>query len=353
MFPDIPPDRPLRTVEASAVLGATPYLLGYHPCNAIIAIAFTCETRVAGVACVDLPGPDADLGAMATHIKQSLENGSDADHVVLIGYGTEAAVTPLMDMMRFLLDHESRLDLIEALRFCDNTYWSYVCSDTCCPPEGISFDPTCSLAAAEATMFGLTALPDEAAYAAQFASLAGAAREQMQAATRQVHAQARELMSRDHDWRAELLDRIASSSRAVDLGQELDNVQVAWLETLTSSALLRELAATVAEPGEDQVHLRMWSEVLRRVDPADAVAPALLTASYALRSGDGPVAQIALRRALEADPGNLTALHMQQIANTGVTPAQIRSYQLAPTTLAALAERFPQDTRPLLPQEPR
>ncbi|MEU6719832.1 DUF4192 domain-containing protein [Nonomuraea sp. NPDC046802] len=354
MFPDVPPDRHLRLAHASALLGVTPYLLEYHPADAIIAIAFTSTGALAGIASVDLPGPDADLVAMATRAKQSLENEPSADHVALIGYGTKAHVKPLMDVMRFLLDHSSRLHLVEALRFHDNTYWSYLCSDACCPPDGISFDPTCSPVAAQATILGMTTLPDAAAHVAQFAPVTGTPREQMREATRRVRDQARHMMTRGHDWRAELLDRVASCSQAVDLGQKLDDEQVAWLEMLTSSTLLRDLAATLAEPGEDdRVHLRMWSEVLRRVDPADAVAPALLTAIYALRSGNGPVAQIALNRALDTDPGNRTALQMRQVAKTGVTPAQIRSSQITPTALTEQAKRCPEDTWPVLPQESR
>ncbi|MEV4079042.1 DUF4192 domain-containing protein [Nonomuraea fuscirosea] len=351
MFPDVPPDRHLRMADTSALLGITPYLLGYHPADAIIAIAFTCSRQVAGIASIDLPDPDADLVALATHTKHALENGPGADHVALIGYGTDNQVKPLMDALSLLLDHSSRLHLVEALRFHDKTYWSYQRSGAFCPPDGTSFDPTCSPVAAEATVLGMTTLPDAAAYAAQFAAVTGTPREQMREATRRVRNQVHDLMARGHDWRAELINRVASCSRAVDLGQELDDEQVAWLEMLTSSALLRDLAATLAEPGEDRVHLRMWGQVLRRVDPADAVAPALLTAIYALRCGDGPVAQIALNRALETDPGNRTALQIRQVANTGVTPAQIRSYQITRTTLTEQAERCPEDTWPILPQE--
>src|SRR5690606_22288696 len=71
----------------------------------------------------------------------------------------------------------------------------------------------------------------------------------------------------------------------------------------------------------EQPHLRLWSDVTRRVEPSLAAAPASLLAFTAWRRGDGTLAQLALERALAADPGYSMALLLRDGISRGVPPS--------------------------------
>jgi hypothetical protein len=78
------------------------------------------------------------------------------------------------------------------------------------------------------------------------------------------------------------------------------------------------------EPAHQEAHLRLWTDVVRRVDPAYAPAPAALLAFVAWQSGNGALAGIAIGRALAADPGYSLALLLRDIVEAGVPPSQAR-----------------------------
>lgn len=89
------------------------------------------------------------------------------------------------------------------------------------------------------------------------------------------------------------IDRSAS-------GGALDDDAVAWLTILLTWLPVRDAAwqAITAE----QPHLTLWTDVVRRADPALVPAPACLLAFTAWRFGDGVLAGMALERAERADP---------------------------------------------------
>ena len=73
-------------------------------------------------------------------------------------------------------------------------------------------------------------------------------------------------------------------------------------------------------PEHRQAHLALWADIVRRADGPWLPAPASLLAFTAWQAGDGTLANIALDRALAADPGYSMALLLRDILAAGVPP---------------------------------
>jgi hypothetical protein len=81
-------------------------------------------------------------------------------------------------------------------------------------------------------------------------------------------------------------------------------------------------------------HLRLWTDVVRRAAPAYLPAPASLLAFTAWQSGEGALANIAIDRALAADPGYSLAQLLRDIMDAGVPPSAAR-VPMTPEQVAA------------------
>jgi uncharacterized protein DUF4192 len=79
-----------------------------------------------------------------------------------------------------------------------------------------------------------------------------------------------------------------------------------------------------------------WADIVRRADGPWLPAPASLLAFTAWQAGDGTLANIALDRALAADPGYSMALLLRDILAAGVPPSQAR----LPMTPEEVAESY-------------
>src|SRR5262249_17792878 len=96
--------------------------------------------------------------------------------------------------------------------------------------------------------------------------------------------------------------------------------EVAWLGMLLISVRVRDEAWVRITDEDLQVHLRLWTDVLRRVDDPYAAAPACLLAFTAWRAGQGALANGALDRALAADPHYSMARLLHELFISGLPP---------------------------------
>ena len=78
--------------------------------------------------------------------------------------------------------------------------------------------------------------------------------------------------------------------------------------------------------GEEEWRLALWTDVLRRVEPAYVPAPASLLSFAAWRSGLGSLARVAVERALSQDPEYRMALMLDEILAFGVSPAMVEGW---------------------------
>ncbi|MEV4621769.1 DUF4192 domain-containing protein [Asanoa sp. NPDC049573] len=337
---------PITLRSCADLIASVPYLLGFHPADSIVVIAIVGE-RVRFVARGDLPGAVA-----ADHVAQklvSLLQLHHADTVAIVGYGPSEAVTPVAEALCTAL-RSADIQTLDVLRVDAGRYWSYVCSNpTCCPPEGKPYDPATTCVDAAAVFAGCVALPDREAVAASIAPVDGAARVAMTEATARADTRLTALVegarsaadSGSPRLRTMTLGaagaavranaRVAKALRAagdeavddaVDryrAGRRLSDDEVAWLSVLLVHLPVRDHAWE--HTTDDDWQIDLWSDVVRRVDPPLAAAPASLLGYAAWRSGRGALAVIAIERALAVDPDYALARMIDEVLDQCLPPS--------------------------------
>ena len=354
------PDEALPRVRVSGpadMLAVVPHLLGFHPQLSFVVIgASGPRQRVEIGFRYDLPDPPGAEAAaeIADHAVAVLAQRG-ASTVIGIGYGPGRLVTPVADAFAAAA-RQRRMDLRELLRVEDGRYWSYLCaSAACCPADGTAFDYQSHPAAAAMTVAGLAAYPDRDAVAATLAPLTGAAARSMDQAIDRACVKAQALMDRaQRKGPGNPLRLVISQGRravreAIGVyrggGRITDEDTFAWLAISLVNLAVRDDAWARMVPEHRQAHLALWADIVRRADGPWLPAPASLLAFTAWQAGDGTLANIALDRALTADPGYSMALLLRDILAAGVPPSQAR----LPMTPDEVAESYARAEAPASP----
>jgi len=114
--------------------------------------------------------------------------------------------------------------------------------------------------------------------------------------------------------------------------------QVAWLSLSLSSLRIRDDAWARMDPVYRAAHTRLWTDVVRRAERGYLPAPASLLAFTAWQCGNGALANVALDRALEADPGYSMALLLRSTIDAGAPPSLARLPMTPEEVAASYAE---------------
>ena len=335
----------VRVSSPADVLAVVPHLLGFHPANSLVVMGVgRPKARVQLAFRYDLPDPPDAVHAadIAEHAAEVLRHRR-LSSVIGVGYGPGALVTPVADALAAAL-HGAGLRLHELMRVEDGRYWSYLCQNPeCCPAEGVPFDVRANPASAAMTVAGLVAYPDRAALAGTLAPVTGAAARSMERATSQARARAADLITQASpslgrgtkllvDAGRQAVQEAIATYRA---GGRLEaDEQVAWLTVVLAHLAVRDDAWARMDPVHRAAHLRLWTDVVRRATPAYLPAPASLLAFTAWQSGEGALANIAIDRALAADPAYSLAQLLREIMDAGVPPSAAR-VPMTPEQVAA------------------
>jgi hypothetical protein len=336
---------PITVRSCADLIASVPYLLGFHPSDSIVVIAIAGD-RVRFVVRGDLPGAISPTQAARRLVALMLRDSIHA--IALIGYGPSTAVTPVAEALCEAL-RATDITTVDMLRVDKGRYWSYVCSNpSCCPPEGTPFDLTTTCVGAAAVYAGRVALPGREAVAALVSPVTGEARAAMTEATARADARLTAFVdaarARADTGSARLRSmgphtaaavhanaRVAKALRAagedaVDeavaryrTGRTLTDDEVAWLSVLLVHLPVRDHAWE--HTTNDDWHIDLWSDVVRRVDPPLAAAPASLLAFAAWRAGLGALATIAVERALAVDPDYALARMIDEILEQCLPPS--------------------------------
>ena len=328
-----------------------PHLLGYHPSKSFVVIGVAPpRARVRLGFRYDLPDPpDAAVAEEIAGHATAILARQRITMAILIGYGPGHLVTPVADALRAAAGR-ARLTLREVLRADGGRYWSYLCHEpACCPAEGVPYDSVAHPAAAAMVTAGLAAYPDRQALARTLAPVTGAAAGSMAGATERalrrvgvlIGEQQRSGRSGDvlrlvvEDGRRAVSEAI-SAYRAG--GRLADDEQIAWLSVALADLRVRDDAWARMDPDFREAHQRLWADIVRRACPAYVPAPASLLAFTAWQAGEGTLANIAIERALDADPQYSMALLLSDIIDAGVPPSEAR----LPMTPEEVAESYAQ-----------
>ena len=359
-FGTLPGMTMLKVSSPAELISAVPFLIGFHPADSLTVVAMRAH-QIAFAVRIDLPElgtPDDEVHAAVLHLA-SVVTQQEVQAVTIIGYGEAARVTPAVLRLSEAF-RRIGLNILDELRVAGGRFWSYLCTDlSCCPAVGQPCDPANSVVAAEATFAGAVALPNREALAAQVAPTTGDDREAMLAATARagirlaalagvgprpatpsVDGQPGEGRRVDPDisgLRSVRLSVISDeprffrqvrragraavreAERCYRSGRRLTDDDVAWLGVMLLHLPVRDYAWTRTRKEEWEVAL--WSDVLRRVEPRYAPAPASLLAFVAWRSGSGALASVAVERALEQQADYSLAVLLHEVLLFGLPPS--------------------------------
>ncbi len=335
------PDEPrVRLSAPPDILATIPFLVGYHPTDSVVVLGMR-GRRLTFTARDDLPAAGAEVPqAQVAYLVEVLQRQS-CDGALVVGFGRDERATPIV-MALCAAFEDVGVSVKEALRAMDGRYVSYLCRNaSCCPPEGVLYDPAASAIAAAWTLSGRVARRDRAEYEAQIAPAVGAARASMELATAGAHDRLVDLLTQAEDEeqaQAALLNAgtlaIAESLDGQVRGTGLSDEQVAWLSVLLLSIPVRDIGWSLIQGSGAALfhHRALWQEVLHRAEDDLVAAPACLFAFAAWRCGDGGIARLALERALDAEPGYRMAELLHGVIAHGMPPSAMDDLPELPIT---------------------
>ena len=116
------------------VVAALPYQLGYHPRDSVVAVSLR-GRRVGLVARCDIPPAGHERQVVSTLIGPLLRDG--ATSVIVVGFedvpdASHPLVLALVERLEL-----TGIDVTDVAVVRDGRRYSPVCSESCCPPEGV------------------------------------------------------------------------------------------------------------------------------------------------------------------------------------------------------------------------
>jgi hypothetical protein len=343
-------------------LAVVPHLLGFHPSQSMVVVGLDARRgRVMLAFRYDLPDPpDPARSQEITEHAIAVFRNRRIKTAIAAGYGPGALVTPVAEPLRAGL-RGAGIALRDLLRVQDGRYFSYLCTNPgCCPPDGVQFDVSGHPAVAALTAAGMPALPGRGALAASLAPPAGPAADSMRRATERALLRTEELIASSR-VPASAPSRAPASARSpgsaspgpasapspapgslwpvVEAGREAvrsairiyrrggqitDHDQLAWLSVTIADLRVRDDAWARMDPRHRAEHRRLWTDVVRHACEPYVPAPASLLAFTAWQSGDGALANVAIERALAADPEYSMAHLLGQALDAGLPPSAAR-----------------------------
>jgi hypothetical protein len=316
----------IRLRSPADLVAVTPYLLGFHPDHSLVMVALR-GRRVGFAARCDLAAGPAETIARELAVVVSRQ---DAGEVVVLGYGSAEQVGPALEAARAAAEGRG-LAVRDVLRVDQERWWSYTCDDdTCCPSAGTPYDRSASPVATSCVLEGLSALPSRRELVRQVAPLGGLTRTSMIQATERAWSRLAtrlEALPEERCAAVVVEDGTAAVTGAIDryaAGERLEDDEVAWLTVLLQSIPVRDVAWTAIT--DEQPHLRLWQDVTRRVEPELVGAPGSLLAFAAYRSGNGPLAKVALERVLGEDPSYSMAQLLLHALQNGLPPSAFEGW---------------------------
>jgi hypothetical protein len=324
----------VRVGSVAGFLAIVPHLLGFRPSRSMVVVGLDARRgRIMMAFRYDLPDPPdpAKPREIAQHAARVLAQRR-VKIAIAAGYGPGTLVTPVAESLRETL-HGGGITLRDLLRVEDGRYWSYACQDPgCCPPDGVPFDGPAHPAAVALAAAGMGARPDRAALAGSLAPLTGPVAEAMAQATERALRRAGEFIAaaaREADGLRLFVEAGREAVRAAigiyrRGGQVTDPDQLAWLTVTLADLRVRDDAWARMEPKFRTAHQRLWTDVVRHAREPYVPAPASLLAFTAWQSGEGALANIAIERALAADPDYSMAHLIGQAVDAGLPPSAAR-----------------------------
>ncbi|WP_020577626.1 DUF4192 domain-containing protein [Actinopolymorpha alba] len=340
MNASISPGKPVMTLRTpDEILAKIPYLVGYHPHESLVALAFGDDGRIMFTLRVDLPDPPDDpdsCEALADYLMRVF-CGHGAVGAILVAYAPrQAEASPAL---RAAAEALAAADIAVLDRLIANgkRWWSDACGDPeCCPRSGTPYDLEEHPVTAMSVFEGEVALAGEEDLRRSLDPVRGRALVAARKATRKVEAELADLamvVEDDHDDDAS--SACGHTESLVEMGRacvdtllracasgpgHLSDEEVARASVLVSSIRVRDEIWSRMTRESAPLDVTLWTEVLRRSVEPYVVAPAALLAFAAWLRGHGSLARCALERAYASDPSYSMAQLIGQLLVQAVPP---------------------------------
>jgi Domain of unknown function (DUF4192) len=320
-----PTESPTLRVRGPAdLLGAVPYLLGFHPEESLVVIGLD-DTTVTVTARINLPDIHV-LNVLPTLF--AAVNRSGATRAVLVVF-TDSPVDRATASSK-LSEHVERagLGLVDSLLVSHGRWWSLACEDSgCCPAEGSPMPAAPTELHAAATYAGLTALPSRDALAAMFGPLSDRTDLAAELVVQQDIEVNAALVS-THDTFVRAATRaLFAAHRAAQGGEMPTDRDVARYGIALQSFAVRD-AVWMALDDDRLEGIELWVNLARRLPAPYSAAPLFLAGWRAWRDGNGALAGIAAERALASDPGYSAADLLLAALARGIDPRTLPKLRL-------------------------
>ena len=335
------PPEPLgvRIRDIGEIAAGLPHLLGFRPQESVVLLSLggVSGRRVGLTVRADIPPPEHNR-ELARLLSRSLSTDNPDSALVLVV--SEAADDDFLGD-RGLPHHDLVWEMCRALSLLavpvgdvvlvrDGRWWSYDCPDHCCDPgAGTPLPAGVTELEVAAIATGTVVEPDRDALVARIAGPPGGDRGAMAAACARVALECSAAVPdvgleavAAESWAA---IRDAAARCRPGAGGLLADEEVARVVWGLRDGEVRDLALGLALGPEPAAAEQLWTECTRRAPaPLDA-APATLLAVCAWLRGDGALANVALTRALDSEPGYGFAGLLAQALAACMTPADLRA----------------------------
>lgn len=338
--PDVPLDDAVRIGDPGDLAAGLPQLLGYRPSESVVLVALGGRTgrRVGLTVRADLP-PEGYGRELAVVLARSL--ATDAPRAALAfvvsevpdepvpllpaGVGPDGGADlphrPLVHDLVLALDAVG-LPLEQAVLVRGERWWDFDCPGACCAPGAGTPLPTgVGEIEAAAVAAGTVVAPDRGALADRLAAPGESACAAMADVALRVGLEGP--VGRSAARRR--IRSAVSRCRPGGDGRRPDDEEIARIVWSLRQPEVRDWALLLTL-GEDAAAAEaLWTECTRRApSPLDAFPAALVAVCSWLR-GDGAMANTALGRAQDSEPGNPLAGVLQDALDACVAPRQLRA----------------------------
>lgn len=284
------------------LLGAVPYLLGYHPGDEIVAVYLAADRRILGVAAEPLR---FSAEALSEHLMLQAPAEPCAE-VALIGYGPPP-IRPVLTTIGRILDLFCPLHTL--LWVTGSRCVCLLDSCSCQASRGMDIDPATSTVATQLTYAGMVALPSRQDLDTLVAPDLVAQAETKTA----VAALAPDAVAPG------LLDDVLTAAKR---GQRLTAGQLAPLALALTH---RDILETAWDAVCGCMWQRdLWLDVTRRVPDRYVCGPATLAAWCAWRRDEHALATVACKRAVREGPGHRLTRLVTSVVRTHVPAHRLR-----------------------------
>ncbi len=326
----------VRLSGPGSLIAAVPHLLGFPPEESLVLVGLSGRSSRLGITMrLDLPadGPQTapsieELEPLAEALLQ--DGATECLAMVLTEAPHDDGVAPYIDLVANLDEalFERGIGVGDIVLVRGGRWRSYLCTDQpCCPPEGNPVPAASGELAAFAAYSGAVVHDSRSALIAMIAPdpVAVAATERaLDHVCRELADESRAGTSEAYRERIERCIERRIGALSAGSARPLSHRDVARISVSLIDRPLRDRVAGHCLLDTASAAESLWIDLLRRLPPPLDAAPATLLALSAWARGDGAMANVALDRALDSEPGYSLAQLVRTALDHALPPGTVR-----------------------------